>query len=58
MGLILGVHLDLPIGPADTGKELRFRLGLRRLIATEGTISGVPAKDTTLELYGQAAFVF
>jgi hypothetical protein len=56
-GLVLGAHVDLPIGP-PTGKELRLRLGVRRLIATQGEIAGVPARDTTLEVYGQAAFVF
>ena len=57
-GLILGTHVDLPLGPMGASKELRLRLGVRRLVATNGTLSGVPAQDTTLELYGQAAFVF
>jgi hypothetical protein len=56
-GLVLGAHFDVPLGP-PADKELRLRLGVRRLVATEGTISAIPARDTTVELYGQAAFVF
>jgi len=56
-GLVLGAHFDVPLGPASS-KELRLRLGVRRLVATEGTIAALPARDTTLEAYGQAAFVF
>jgi hypothetical protein len=57
VGLVVGTHVDLPLGP-PVGKELRLRLGVRRLIATQGDIAGVPARDTTLEAYAQAAFVF
>jgi hypothetical protein len=57
-GLVFGTHIDVPLSPAGATKELRLRLGVRRLLATEGTIGGVPAQDTTLELYAQAAFVF
>jgi len=56
-GLVVGGHIDLPVGPAAS-KELRLRLGVRRLVATEGTIARLPARDTTMEVYGQAAFVF
>jgi hypothetical protein len=57
-GLVLGAHGDLPIGPAGAPKELRLRLGLRRLIAGRGAVSDVAVKDSTVEIYGQLAFVF
>jgi hypothetical protein len=56
-GLVVGGHLDLPIGPAAR-KELRVRLGVRRMFGTTGTVGGLRVSDTTLELYGQLAFVF
>jgi catechol 2,3-dioxygenase-like lactoylglutathione lyase family enzyme len=57
-GVSLGAHADLPIGPAGAAKELRLRLGVRRLVATRGSVGGIPVKDSTVELYGQVAFVF
>jgi hypothetical protein len=57
-GLLLGAHADLPIGPAGVPKELRLRLGVRRLLAAQGTVSNIPVKDSTVEIYGQLAFVF
>jgi len=56
-GLLLGAHADLPIGPAAP-KELRLRLGVRRLVAGSGSVSTVAVKDSTAELYAQVAFVF
>lgn len=57
-GLLLGAHFDLPIGPAGATKELRLRLGVRRLFAGSGSVGDISVKDSTVELYGQAAFVF
>jgi hypothetical protein len=57
-GLVAGGHIDLPVGPEGTGKELRVRLGVRRLVATKGTVGSLTTGDTTLEAYGQVAFVF
>jgi hypothetical protein len=57
-GVVAGSHIDLPLGPEGTGKELRLRLGVRRLVATKGTIGSLTTRDTTLEAYGQLAFVF
>jgi catechol 2,3-dioxygenase-like lactoylglutathione lyase family enzyme len=57
VGLLLGLHADLPIGP-PAEKELRLRLGARRLVAGSGTVAAVAVKDSTVELYGQVAFVF
>jgi catechol 2,3-dioxygenase-like lactoylglutathione lyase family enzyme len=56
-GLLLGAHGDLPIGP-EALKELRLRLGVRRLFAGTGSVSDIPVQDSTVELYGQVAFVF
>src|SRR5205814_943925 len=56
-GALLGAHLDLPIGPAAP-KELRLRLGARRLVATHTSVADIVVKDSTVELYGQVAFVF
>jgi hypothetical protein len=59
VGLVVGAHGDVPLGPADTGKELRLRLGVRRLVAGSGAVSStITVKDSTLEMYGQIAFVF
>jgi hypothetical protein len=57
-GLLLGAHFDLPIGPAGATKELRLRLGVRRLFAGSGSVGDISVKDSTVELYGQVAFVF
>jgi hypothetical protein len=57
-GTVLGTHLDLPLGYADAGKELRVRLGLRRMFGTRTALTGIPVSDSVLELYGQVAFVF
>lgn len=56
-GVVGGVHLDLPVGPAGD-KELRVRLGARRLLADQVSVTAIPIRDTELELYAQAAFVF
>jgi hypothetical protein len=57
-GVLVGTHVDLPIGYADAAKELRVRLGLRRMFGTRTALTGIPVTDTALELYGQIAFVF
>jgi hypothetical protein len=56
-GLVLGGHGDLPIGPAGP-KELRLRLGARRMLGNRGTVASIEVADSALELYGQLAFVF
>ena len=57
-GLMLGGHVDLPIGYGAATKELRLRLGARRMIGSHTHLSGVTVGDSLLELYGQLAFVF
>jgi hypothetical protein len=57
-GAMLGTHVDLPIGYADAAKELRVRLGLRRMFGTNTALTGIPVGDSALELYAQLAFVF
>jgi hypothetical protein len=58
LGALVGAHVDLPIGHADATKELRVRLGLRRMFGTQTSLTGISVSDTALELYGQLAFVF
>jgi hypothetical protein len=57
-GLMFGAHLDFPVAPEGVSKELRLRLGVRRLRAGETTLGDIPVNDSALELYGQLAFVF
>jgi hypothetical protein len=57
-GALLGAHVDLPIGPADATKELRLRLGVRRMFGTATDVTSYAISDTTGELYAQIAFVF
>lgn len=57
-GLVLGAHADLPIGPAAMPKELRLRLGVRRMLGSHGSVTSIPVADSAVELYGQLAFVF
>jgi hypothetical protein len=57
-GVLLGAHVDLPVGTPGSAKELRLRLGGRRMIGTTASLSDTPIVDTTVELYGQLAFVF
>jgi hypothetical protein len=57
-GLMLGAHLDFPVGPAGASKEMRLRLGARRLHAGTVTLGDIRVEDSALELYGQLAFVF
>ena len=57
-GAALGGHCDLPIGPPGEAKELRVRLGVRRMLGSTGTITMMHVGDSALELYAQAAFVF
>jgi hypothetical protein len=57
-GAILGAHLDVPLEPAWAPAELRLRLGLRRMLGSDAHIDAATVPDTTLELYGQLAFVF
>jgi hypothetical protein len=58
VGLMVGGHLDFPIGDAGQPRELRLRVGARHLRAGTTTIGDDPVSDTTVELYGQLAFVF
>jgi hypothetical protein len=57
-GVMIGAHVDLPVAAEGLSKELRFRLGVRRLRASNATLGDIPVEDSTLELYGQLAFVF
>jgi hypothetical protein len=58
-GAVVGAHFDLPVAPTGSAtQQLRVRLGVRRLFATSATIAGYPVEDTSLEAYGQLAFVF
>jgi hypothetical protein len=57
-GGAVGAHLDLPIGPPGANKEMRIRLGGRRMFAARAAVGELPVTDTKLELYGQLAFVF
>jgi hypothetical protein len=57
-GVMLGGHLDFPIGDSGQPRELRLRIGARHLRAGSITIGDDPVSDSTLELYGQLAFVF
>lgn len=57
-GGVLGAHVDVPIGPAGATKELRVRLGVRRMVATRAVVTEIAIGDSDVELYGQLAFVF
>jgi hypothetical protein len=57
-GLMFGGHLDFPIGDAGQPRELRLRVGARHLHAGSITIGDDTVSDSTVELYGQLAFVF
>jgi hypothetical protein len=57
-GLVIGAHGDLPIGRAGVPKELRLRLGVRRMLGTHGSVTSIDVADSAVELYGQMAFVF
>jgi hypothetical protein len=57
-GLMVGAHFDMPVGPAGAGKEMRVRLGVRRLRAGHAGLGETEVGDSTLELYAQLAFVF
>jgi hypothetical protein len=57
-GVMFGGHLDLPVGPPGMSKEMRVRLGARRLRAGHATLADIRVDDSALELYGQLAFVF
>jgi hypothetical protein len=57
-GFVLGTHLDLPIGIEGSPKEVRVRLGLRRLHAGHATLGDIDVHDSALEIYAQLAFVF
>jgi hypothetical protein len=57
-GLMVGAHFDMPVGPAGAGKEMRVRLGVRRLRAGSAVLGDIEVADSTLELYAQLAFVF
>jgi hypothetical protein len=58
LGLVLGLHLDLPLVPAAVRRDLRARVGVRRLIATRATLGENTVEDSVLELYGMLALVF
>jgi len=57
-GFVLGAHMDLPIGVEGSPKEVRVRLGLRRLHAGHATLGDIEVQDSALEIYAQLAFVF
>jgi hypothetical protein len=57
-GLMLGAHLDFPVGEEGLSKEMRVRAGVRRLRAGSVILGDVLVEDSSLELYGQLAFVF
>jgi hypothetical protein len=56
-GVVLGAHVDLPIGP-PSDKELRLRLGVRRMLAQEVMIGEDTVGDSAVEAYGMLAVVF
>jgi hypothetical protein len=58
LGVMGGLHVDLPVGEAGLSKEMRVRLGVRRLRAASTMLAETRVEDSTLELYGQLAFVF
>jgi hypothetical protein len=58
LGVVVGAHLDLPIGPVTQTKELRLRLGGRRMFGTEKTLGVLTVGDSQFELYTQMAVVF
>ena len=58
LGAVLGAHVDLPIGYATARKELRVRLGARRMFGAHGQLKELRVGDSTLELAAQLAFVF
>jgi hypothetical protein len=58
LGAALGLHVDFPIGAPNLGKELRIRVGARRMVGAEVDVDEVPVHDSKLELYAQLAFVF
>jgi hypothetical protein len=58
LGAALGVHVDFPIGAPNLGKELRIRVGARRMVGAEADLDDVAVRDSKVELYAQLAFVF
>jgi hypothetical protein len=57
-GVMFGAHADLPVAEAGVSKEMRIRLGVRKLHAARVTLGGTAVDDSALELYAQLAFVF
>jgi hypothetical protein len=57
LGVVVGGHLDLPLGPPNAPRELRLRLGVRHLLAGRATLGDLSVGDSQLEVYGQVAFV-
>lgn len=56
----LGVHVDLPLTPADARSELRLRLTARRFVSASNVSfpGGDPAPDTRGEFFAALAAVF
>lgn len=57
LGLVLGAHVDLPIGPSIE-KELRLRLGFRRMLARTVTVGDLSVGDSEWELFAMVGVVF
>ncbi len=58
IGIVVGAHVDLPLTPSGDATELRLRLGVRRMLAGEGTAGVVLVSDTSADVFGALAAVF
>jgi hypothetical protein len=59
-GSRVGVHIDVPLTPAEARSELRLRLTARRFVSASNVVfpGGDPAPDTHGELFAALAAVF
>jgi hypothetical protein len=58
LGVSLGGHVDFPIGATGLTKEVRVRVGARRMVGATADLEALAVHDSTVELFGQLAFVF
>ncbi len=57
-GVVVGGHFEMPIGHATSPKELRLRLGGRKMFGGKVTIADNQVGNSAYELFGMLVVVF
>lgn len=57
-GIALGAHAEVPLTPPDLGRELRLRLGGRRMLAKDVPLGEHTVGDSAFEAYAAAVVAF